>query len=367
MEPVTDEQVRYEMSETVPPDVIGQLREFVVAFRKSSVYEEIVLPKEPVLERYGPAFSPEGVKEITPEEFRSFLLIENNRHWSGLHRSGPKMCSDMMKLREALAVLVNETENIAERLDRAINMVNGMGKNVATAILTVAHPDRYGVWNNRSEANMKMLGIWPKFDRGESFGNRYVKVNAVLVQLCEALQMDLWTLDAFWWYLDVQKTERQNGGDEPDIDLFPSEKSQSFGLERHLHEFLRDNWKHTELGQEWELYAEPGDEEAGYEYPCDVGRIDLLARSKDGSQWLIVELKRNQTSDQTIGQVLRYMGWVTHHLADEGNQVRGLIICREADEALRYALSTIPSVDLHLYEVEFHLKKTVRIQRSRRE
>ena len=68
------------------------------------------------------------------------------------------MCSNMAKLRKALATLLNEAEPVSERLDEAIEMVSGMGKNVASAILMVTQPDRYGVWNNRSEANMKRLG-----------------------------------------------------------------------------------------------------------------------------------------------------------------------------------------------------------------
>jgi len=36
------------------------------------------------------------------------------------------------------------------------------------------------------------------------------------------------------------------------------------------------------LGQEWEIYRETGDEEAGFEYPTDAGRIDILARIRVG-------------------------------------------------------------------------------------
>ena len=348
------------MAETVPADVIGKLREAVASLKGTAIYKEIVEPRDTVLARFQPVFAPDHVTEITEDEFRSFLLLENNHHWSGLHRQGPRMCADMNRLRDALAILIDESQPIADRLDRAIEMVSGMGKNVASAILLVTQPERYGVWNNRSEANMKRLGIWPKFDRGESFGSRYVKVNQILLQLRDMLQLDLWTLDALWWYLDQKEspplsevTETTSGSSN-----VSAETEQRFGLERHLHEFLRDNWDRLELGREYALYQEPGDEEAGYEYPCDVGRIDLLAKHKKEPRWLVVELKRNQTSDQTVGQLLRYIGWVKQHLAEDGDEVHGLIICRKADKALYYALSTVPNVELRLYEVEFHLKKT---------
>lgn len=346
------------MSETVSKEVIGRLRQAVIGFRDSKISKEISDPQATVLERFQPVFSVENVSEITEEEFRSFLLLENNRHWSGLHRQGPRMCSDIDKLREGLSILLDESEPIVDRLDKAIDMIPGMGKNVASAILLISHPERYGVWNNRSEANMKALGIWPTFERGESFGSRYVKVNEILLQLQDALKIDLWTLDALWYYLDQTNLDRTSegnvNGDIVTDDVI--EKEQRFGLERHLHEFLRDNWDQIEIGKEWELYSEPGDEEAGYEYPCDIGRIDLLAKNRNKPCWLVVELKRNQTSDQTVGQVLRYMGWVKQNLAEEGEDVRGMIICRTAEPALHYALSTLSSVDLRLYEVEFKLK-----------
>jgi hypothetical protein len=352
------------MVETVPADVIGKLREAVVSLKKTAIYKEIVEPRDAVLARFQPVFSAEHAPDISEEEFRSFLLLENNHHWSGLHRQGPRMCANMAKLRKALAALLNEAEPVSGRLDVAIGMVSGMGKNVASAILMVTQPDRYGVWNNRSEANMMQLDIWPTFDRGESFGNRYVKVNRVLLQLRDALQIDLWTLDALWWFLDQPSPDEEGDGPVPPGGSVENE--QRFGLERHLHDFLRDNWHHLKLGREWTLYKKPGDEDPGYEYPTAVGRIDLLAKHKAQPRWLVVELKRNQTSDQTVGQLLRYIGWVKRHLAEDSDEVHGMIICRAADDALHYALSTVPNVELRLYEVEFHLKEAETILGSNR-
>jgi hypothetical protein len=296
----------------VPESVLGKLREAVVGLKKSEIYAEVVEPREEVLEHFQPIFSPSHIPEITEDEFRSFLVFKNNRHWTGLNRQGPRICSDMDRLREALWILVDESKPVADRLDAANSMISGMGKNIATAILLVIQPKQCGVWNARSEYHLIQLGIWPKFKHGESFGNRYDKVNQILLQLSDALNLDLWTLDSLWWYLDQpdDNNKKGNGGEGDE-----SSDMQSFSLERHLHEFMRDNWAKIELGKEWELYKTPGDEEAGYEYPCKVGRIDLLAKHKKKPQWLIIELKRNQSSDQTVGQVTRYMGWVRKELA----------------------------------------------------
>jgi hypothetical protein len=351
------------MTTGLTPELIGQLRANIVELRKSVLYQQIVEPRDQVLARFQPIFLMDHIPVIGAEEFKSFLLSENNCHWSGLHRSGTRMCSDMIKLRRGLSTLLDEHRPLAERLDGAINDVNGMGKNIATAILLIAHPDKYGVWNSRSEAQMRQLGIWPAFERGESIGARYAKVNQVLLQIRDALETDLWALDALWWFLDQTS---QSASDEVTGEILelagqtgPTliSTNQHFGLERHLHQFLRDNWNDIELLKEdWEIYREPGDEEAGYEYPCDVGRIDLLAKHKREARWLVIELKRGQSTDQTIGQLSRYIGWVKQHLASKDETVQGMIISRDLDRALQYALRAVPNVDVQLYEVEFRLR-----------
>ena len=58
------------------------------------------------------------------------------------------------------------------------------------------------------------------------------------------------------------------------------------------------------------VFSTPDDPEAGNQYPTDVGRIDVLARHKTQPRFLVIELKRNQSTHQTIGQTLRYVGWV---------------------------------------------------------
>ncbi len=138
--------------------------------------------------------------------------------------------------------------------------------------------------------------------------------------------------------------------------------SLRFGLERHLQEFMADNWEKIPLSQEWDIYHEQGDPEAGLEYPCDVGRIDILARHRNGKDWLVIELKKYQTSDVTVGQVLRYMGWVKNKMATPGEEIKGLIIAQQPNESLLYALNAIPNVDLQLYEVEFRLSPATKVK-----
>ena len=275
----------------------------------------------------------------------------------GLHRQGNYITADMPQLRKALAILVDESRPIRSRLDQLIAksspMVPHLGRAVLTGILLVCHPEQYGVWNSTSEAGLKKLEVWPQFERGASFGERYLAVNQVLQSLSKTVGVDLWTLDTLYWQLLRSKSDGE--GDEEETTGTPPDLLR-FGLERYLHDFLRDNWDRIADFQGWSLYEEDG-EQVGYEYITPIGRIDLLAKHKTKPDWLVVELKRYQSSDDTLGQTLRYMGWVSDKLAQPGDEVHGLIVSSISDERLHYALKYARNVELMLYEVDFHLKK----------
>lgn len=71
----------------------------------------------------------------------------------------------------------------------------------------------------------------------------------------------------------------------------------------------------------------------------------------------MVELKKGRISDVVVGQIQRYMGYVTDELAEKGQTVRGVIIALEDDLRLRRALSVAPNIDFMTYEVKFRLTK----------
>ena len=127
--------------------------------------QQEVAALEAVLARYQPLFAREHIPELTGAEFYSFLLYENNQHWTGLNRHGPRITADMDRLRTALDLLLYGAEDITQRFTESVAMVTGMGRAVASALLLVAYPDRYGVWNSTSEAGLKRLRLWPDFDR----------------------------------------------------------------------------------------------------------------------------------------------------------------------------------------------------------
>lgn len=130
-----------------------------------------------------------------------------------------------------------------------------------------------------------------------------------------------------------------------------------FALEKHLEEFLVQNWSHTELGRNYDIYQEDG-ELVGQQYPTDTGTIDILAISKDRNTLLVVELKKGRASDNVVGQIQRYMGYVKDELTEEGQQVKGVIIALEDDLRIRRALSVANNIDFYRYKVSFKLYRS---------
>ncbi len=134
------------------------------------------------------------------------------------------------------------------------------------------------------------------------------------------------------------------------------EDPSEFALEKHLEDFLVQNWKQTELGKDFDIFEEDG-ELVGQQYQSDTGPMDILAIKKDKSQLLVVELKKGRASDTVVGQVLRYMGYVKQELAESNQSVKGVIIALEDDTRIRRALAMTPDISFYRYEVSFKLTK----------
>jgi hypothetical protein len=129
-----------------------------------------------------------------------------------------------------------------------------------------------------------------------------------------------------------------------------SEQSEIFAYESHLRDYLAHNLGVLESGMR--LYED--EDIPGIEYPIRSGRIDLLAVALDGSL-VIIELKVSKGYDRTIGQILRYMGWVRQDLAD-GKHVRGMIVAHTlSDELVTAAQEANADIRLFEYDISFHV------------
>lgn len=131
-----------------------------------------------------------------------------------------------------------------------------------------------------------------------------------------------------------------------------------FALESHLEEFMDRNWHHISFGKKLKRYRI--DEQSGRQFPAGQWSIDFLCVDEEKKCLVVIELKKGQTSDATVGQILRYISWVRENIAEKGQAVEGIIIAREVDQALQYALKDQPHITVLTYRVDFTLQKPER-------
>lgn len=154
---------------------------------------------------------------------------------------------------------------------------------------------------------------------------------------------------------EIEKLINQNG--EPKIIATSQdvEDPSEFALEKHLEVFLVTNWDNLDIGKNFRIFQENG-ELVGQQYETPVGKIDILAESKDHKTLLVIELKRGRASDVVVGQILRYMGCIQEMVSDHPI-VKGMIIGLNADDKLKYALKMTTNIEFYRYQIDFKLIK----------
>jgi hypothetical protein len=94
---------------------------------------------------------------------------------------------------------------------------------------------------------------------------------------------------------------------------------------------------------------EPGLTLVARQESSEVGRLDLLARDREG-RTVIIELKSGEAKDSSIGQIARYIGWYGRN---EGKPPRAILVASGFSEPVRWAAKAIPGLQLVTYRVQF--------------
>jgi restriction system protein len=151
----------------------------------------------------------------------------------------------------------------------------------------------------------------------------------------------------------IESTDVQQICPEPTDSV---EDPNSFVLEKYLEDFIVSNFDAIFKGK-LSIY-EDSEGNDGQQYATDIGPIDILAGEPKTGSFVVIELKKGRPADQVVGQILRYMGWVKTNLCANGQAVKGLIVCREPDDRLHYALKMTTGIDVRYYSVSFKLSET---------
>jgi hypothetical protein len=174
-----------------------------------------------VIAKYGSMFSPQNLQNLTADDFISFLLFKNNKHWSGLQRLGRKIVLDMDKLRSTLKEILDESKPIKDRFDTIFRsgkpIIEGLWRAILTPILLVVYPERYSVYNGITETAMRHLGIHPDFTANETLGERYAAINEIIKNIAIKNNISLWEMDWIWWNIvrGISDTDSEALAKEP--------------------------------------------------------------------------------------------------------------------------------------------------------
>jgi len=334
------------------------INKYIKGFKDKFVKEKhYSIDEDSVITKYQELFSAENLDNLTKEHFKSFLLFKNNKHWSSIYRQGNMITQDMESLRRTLRFLQNEEIDIENRLNAIIKKageyyIKGLGRAVLTPILLILFPEKYCVFNSINEKAMKELNIFPKFNRGTSFGEKYKKINEKVNVLARKFQLSLWQMDTLWWFVLDKKDSNDELIAEDNI-----EEANQFQLEKHLENFIIENWEKINFFKDLEIFIDDENEQ-GLQYATHlVGTIDILCQNKTTQDIIVIELKKGRSSDEVVGQILRYIGWVEKNLVKEEQKVRGIILGQRSDEKLMYAIQAVGNnkISYHSYEVEFKI------------
>jgi hypothetical protein len=140
--------------------------------------------------------------ETLRTDFEEFLHFKNNKSWTTLYRSGLQALSDIERLWRLLVFIQDESISVQTRVSEGLQgkyYCRGIGRNILTALLHIFDPDKYGVWNSRTEHTLFMIRRTPK--TSSDLGHKYQLINNELVLLKNELKTELTTIDSFMWFI----------------------------------------------------------------------------------------------------------------------------------------------------------------------
>lgn len=223
------------------------------------------------------------------------------------------------------------------------------GRKVLAAIGRVTHPAEDAPGKNPAITHRNFLGVeWLATPRSKIFP----------VSVFPIFTLKEITEDEFANLTEGHNAPTVSEPSEATDEITLGPEQYVFALEKYLEEFIVSNFDAV-FKRKMHIY-EDAQGINGQQFLTDVGPIDILAVEADSNSFVVIELKKARTSDQVVGQILRYMGWVKKNLCKDGKGVKGIVICRDTDEKLSYALNMTKGVGIEIkyYDVEFRLNET---------
>lgn len=139
--------------------------------------------------------------------------------------------------------------------------------------------------------------------------------------------------DAVEYYAQIGEIEKAKAVARlPEATAIEKSRVRRAVQERHIEDYFIDNLELIERGLR--LYRRGS--VSGRQYKTPINRVDTLCVDRH-DRLVVIEYKKGKSADETVGQTLRYMGWVRVNLAG-GKRVRGIIVAEKIDDKTKYAI-----------------------------
>lgn len=160
-----------------------------------------------------------------------------------------------------------------------------------------------------------------------------------------------WAIEPGYWERLNELANKKNRGYEVAAEKVQKSVGQDIVYETELEEALaQDLMPLKKFGYDLEIYNDRRTGKTGRQFVCSGkgGRIDLLCYDRKKRKYVVIELKNVSASQNTIGQIMKYMGWVSQNISN-GSPVLGLVISRGTEPEFELGLqggAPIQSLDL---------------------
>lgn len=232
------------------------------------------------------------------------------------------------ELTEFAKDIINDSEHI-----------KGVGRAFIGKVLSIYYPETF--INIFGHQDFFLEQIYEGF-QAETYGvELFMRNNYLLLEVKKKVAPDLSNYE--FAYLLYQSFDKKKADDSKVTEEMSAEEVQIKALEvQHYQSLIHRNFTHLFKHKLKYYDEERQNENIGHFDTQEVGIMDILAVDNDNNL-VVIELKR-ESSDKTLGQILRYMGWAKKNLCKKGQEVKGIIIAETKDNRLDYALTITPNV-----------------------
>jgi hypothetical protein len=201
-----------------------KIAEFIPIFRNYLAASDRLADLQVREERvalFSELLSPEGITRMAELEFgRVISSLWSFAMWGNQSYLVSKLLQDnpIDELKEKLNALLWGDEPLAVRYDSFRNQTHGFGSASITELLTFAHPNECGLWNNKARQALKLLGFsqtFPNLNTYQINGSQYIEFNYLLCEIRDELtqydlgELDLLGVDYFLFEVHQSGTEYQ--------------------------------------------------------------------------------------------------------------------------------------------------------------